>query len=33
MKKDVENQFLKPIDERESMGGKFIKVEDKNARQ
>ena len=33
MKKDVDNQFLKPIDERETFIGKFDKVEGKNARQ
>lgn len=33
MKKDIGNQFLKPIDERETVGGKFVKAESKNARK
>ncbi len=33
MKKDIGNQVLTPIDEREIMSGKFVKVEDKNERK
>ena len=33
MKKDMENKFLKPLDEKETMSARFQKVEVKNARK